>query len=235
MSYLTLQEAADFASRVRGFTVEPATLLRAGVHGGLLIAAAFNSPMRNLTTHTDDDYVGLLILSPRELLTIETEGQACITGASSLDGKAMYSPQVIRTLAQLRVLVPHLDKFLPLLVSLDTQPQATLVTEADPTPWHLLATPAKLIAAFGPLTGMNKSWFNNAKDTPRLLAARHTAGKGGRKGREPMYCVFPVVQWLIDAKRRKGRPMEDATGWRVLKNQFPKVYEEYQTFEPDPD
>ena len=93
MSYLTLNEAAEYASRVKGFTVEPATLLRAGIHGHLLIAATFNGLMRNLTAHTNDDYAGLLILAPRELMTIETEGQARITGAFGLDRKAAYSPK----------------------------------------------------------------------------------------------------------------------------------------------
>ena len=136
MSYLTLTEAAAYASRVKGFTVEPASLLRAGIHGHLLIVASFNGLMRNLSGHTNDDYVGLLVLAPSELLTIETEGQARITGAFGLDGKAAYSPQVIRTMAQLRVRVPDLDKFLPSLIPLDTQPQAT------PEPASVLEAPA---------------------------------------------------------------------------------------------
>lgn len=124
MSYLTLSEAATYASRVKGFAVEPATLLRAGIHGQLLIAATFNGLMRNLTAHTNDEYVGLLILAPSELMTIETEGQARITGAFGLDRKAAYSPQVIRTLAQLRVVMAHLDQFLPLLTSTETNSPA---------------------------------------------------------------------------------------------------------------
>lgn len=108
-------------------------------------------------------------------------------------------------------------------------------SESSPTPWRLLATPEDLITAFGSFTGMSKVWFNNAKDTPKLKAALHTAGKGGRKGREPFYYVFPIMQWLIDVKRRKGRPMEVATGWRVLKNKFPDVYQVYQDQEPEPD
>ena len=111
--------------------------------------------------------------------------------------------------------------------------QATTNIKAAPTPWHLLATPSELINAFGVITGMDKSWFNNVKDTPNLKAAIHTAGIGGRKGREPLYFVFPVMQWLISEKRRKGKPMNESTGWRLLKNQFPKVYAEYQGYEPD--
>lgn len=107
------------------------------------------------------------------------------------------------------------------------------VVEESEAPWDLLATPTHLISVFGTLTGMSKVWFNNAKDTPRLKAALHTPGKSGRNGREPIYQVFPIMLWLIDAKRRKGKSMEVATGWRVLKNNFPAVYRNYQDQDPD--
>jgi hypothetical protein len=42
-----------------------------------------------------------------------------------------------------------------------------------------------------------------------------------------------VMQWLADPKRRKGRSMEQATGWRVLEHKFPKVHEEYLGQKPD--
>lgn len=101
--------------------------------------------------------------------------------------------------------------------------------------WDLLATPTQLISVFGTLTGMSKMWFNNAKDTPKLKAALHTPGKSGRNGREPLYHVFLIMQWLINPKRRKGKSMEVATGWRMLKNQFPAVYRKYQDQDPDAD
>jgi hypothetical protein len=107
--------------------------------------------------------------------------------------------------------------------------------EEPVTPWDLLADPATLISAFGLITGMNNAWFNNVNDTPKLKDALHTLGKGGRNGRKPYYYVFPVMQWLINPKRRKGNPMSVATGWRVLKNQFPAVYLAYQDQEPDAD
>jgi hypothetical protein len=113
------------------------------------------------------------------------------------------------------------------------KPQAVPVGEAGLTPWHLLATPTDLIDAFGKFTGMDKAWFNNVKDTPGLKAALHTAGQGGRNGREPLYYVMPVMQWLADPKRRKGRPMGEAAGWRVLGHKFPKVHEEYLGQKPD--
>jgi hypothetical protein len=107
---------------------------------------------------------------------------------------------------------------------------------AEPaTQWHLLATTTKLIDAFGAMTGMNKTWFSNVKYRPQLLAARHIAGQGGRNGREPFFYVFSVMRYLIDPKRRGGKTMQVATGWRILKNKFPKVYDEYQDQNPDAD
>ncbi|APW47069.1 hypothetical protein [Rhodoferax antarcticus] len=161
MSYLTLTEAAAYASRVKGFTVESASLLRAGVHGLLLIAASFNGLMRNLTAHTNEEYVGLLVLAPSELLTIETEGQSRITGAFGLDGKAAYSPQVIRTLAQLRVIVSDLDKFLPSLESLDT-PQAT-------------TAPAATMAEPGAAGGLADSVVGELKKPAQRFAVQEAA------------------------------------------------------------
>lgn len=113
------------------------------------------------------------------------------------------------------------------------QPQAACTPKEADTQWHLLATPAELIAAFGKSTGMEKAWFN--KPEGKLLAARCKAGQGGKNFREPFYAVFAVMQWLIDPKRGKGNRITVATGWRILKSQFPKVYDEYQGQEPDPD
>lgn len=120
-----------------------------------------------------------------------------------------------------------------------TEPDAVAAPVADESvseqiPWDLLAIPEKLIDAFGVFTGMNKAWFNNAKDS-KLKAALHTAGKGGRGGRAPLYYVFPIMLWLVDPKRRKNKNkrMDEATGWRVLKNKFPDVYAVYKDQEPD--
>ena len=103
------------------------------------------------------------------------------------------------------------------------------------TQWHLLATPGELIAAFGSFTGMDKSWFKAVKDKPQLLAARYSLGVSGRGGTEPFFYVFPVMQWLIDPKRKTGRPMSVAVGWRMLKTYFPKVYEPFEDVAPDAD
>lgn len=104
-----------------------------------------------------------------------------------------------------------------------------------PTAWHLMASPHELCAAFGTFTGMNKAWFKNLNDRPALKAARFRPGQGGRNNVEPLFYVYPVLQWLIDKRRKTGRPINEATGWRMLQQHFPKVYEAYELNAPDPD
>ena len=138
MSYLTLSEAAQYVNHKAGLQIEPAALLRAGVHGVMLIAAPFSSLMRNLTTHKNDEVLGLLVIPPMHLMEIETEGQTKIIGATSLDGKTGYSPQVTRTRDQLRVLVSELDRFMPYWVT--TQQKAPVTGNAPPAPVVPLVT-----------------------------------------------------------------------------------------------
>lgn len=119
---------------------------------------------------------------------------------------------------------------------LNHRQNAPLVAESASEPdWPLMATPDELCAAFGTFTGMNKQWFANVKDAPQLKAARFWPGQGGRNRREPLFYVYPVLQWLIDEKRRKGKPMEIKTGWRMLKAHFPSVYEAYELNAPSTD
>ena len=101
------------------------------------------------------------------------------------------------------------------------------------TNYALLATRQQLIAAFGSFTGMALAWFDNLKDSPALLAARKVSGQGGRgRTAEPYFCPFEVMQWLIDPKRRKGRPLTPATGWRLLEEHFPKVHATHSVGDP---
>lgn len=118
-----------------------------------------------------------------------------------------------------------------------TTPPAPPVVEvaASEPDWGLMATPAELCAAFGTFTGMNKQWFDNLKDVPQLKAARFRPGQGGRNKREPLFYVYPVLQWLIYAKRRKGKPMSLETGWRMLKSHFPYVHSQYSIGDPNAD
>jgi hypothetical protein len=107
--------------------------------------------------------------------------------------------------------------------------------DAPEKEWHLMATPDALCAAFGTFTGMNKDWFTNLKDKPALKAARLQPGQGGRNKVEPLFYVYPVLIWLLDKGRKTGRPMQEATGWRMLKQNFPRVYKAYEVSAPDPD
>ena len=88
--YLPLDEAAEYVTTRAGVHVTSAGILRAGVHGVLLIAAPFSGKMRNNTNYSSDDVLGLLVIPPRHLLEIETDGQARIVGAFSLDEKIGY-------------------------------------------------------------------------------------------------------------------------------------------------
>jgi hypothetical protein len=119
-----------------------------------------------------------------------------------------------------------------------TETLAPVASSASDTPepeWHLMATAEQLCAAFGTFTGMNKDWFANPKDKPALKAARFQPGQGGRNKREPLFYVYPVLQWMLNKRRKTGRQMQEATGWRMLKQHFPKVYEANELSAPDPD
>jgi hypothetical protein len=158
MSYLTLREAAAYINHRSVHEIEPAALLRAGVHGALLIAAPFSGLMRNMTYSRDEDVLGLLIIPPRHLLEIELEGGTRILGAISLDGGTMYSPQVKRTLQQLVILVSELDRFIPMLVS----PLSEDVAQPSATSSVALASAVML-------------WTEHAQAAAARYIARHKA------------------------------------------------------------
>jgi hypothetical protein len=103
------------------------------------------------------------------------------------------------------------------------QPQETATNES--IDFAMLATRAQLISAFGAFTGMDDSWFTNLRDTPKLKDARRVEGSGGKDSTEPLFCPYAVMGWLIDPKRKKGRPLSEETGWRMLKVHFNSVYD----------
>jgi len=115
MGYLTLNEAAKYATNKKGFNVEPSVLLRAGVYGVLIIAAIFPfGTMYNATESKEEDFkAGLLIIPPLHLLEIETEGFTTVEAAFSSDGNhTMYFPRKERTIGQLCIFITDLDKFI---------------------------------------------------------------------------------------------------------------------------
>lgn len=125
MTYFTLDEAAQYATSKTGKEVKPADLLRAGVLGYLLVCAPFGSgQMYNATKTKNEDFrPGMLIIPPLHLLEIETEGKAFIKLGHSLDHQ-IYFPQSERTRDQLRVMIAHLDKFIPCLIDKAQQADA---------------------------------------------------------------------------------------------------------------
>lgn len=99
----------------------------------------------------------------------------------------------------------------------------------------MLASRDQLIVAFGASTGMDKSWFDNLTDTPALHNARKHQGQGARgQARQPLFCPYEVMLWLISPTRKKGkeRPLSPNEGWRLLKTHFKKVYGQYEVADP---
>lgn len=105
--------------------------------------------------------------------------------------------------------------------------------EADGIDFTVVVTRRALIDAFGGITKMDLTWFDNVKDSPKLKASRKFTGQGGRNGAEPLFCPFEVMQWLVDPQRRKGKAINDSTAWRLLKGHFPKVYNKHSIGDPN--
>jgi len=100
------------------------------------------------------------------------------------------------------------------------------------TDYRKLATRDELTAVFGKFTGMELSWFKNLKDSPALLAARIIIGIGGRRHIEPLFCPYMVMLWLINPKRKKGKPLSEEKGWELLAKHFPHAYDPVSQFDP---
>ena len=99
-----------------------------------------------------------------------------------------------------------------------------------PTDLKLVEYRDELVRVFGPLTGMEMSWF--CKDKPELYAARRVKGKGGRKPTEPKYCPFEVTLWLCNAKRKVGKHPRAASIWGLFEKNFPAVYKQHEHQDP---
>lgn len=109
------------------------------------------------------------------------------------------------------------------------KPAASFAPPVNAGPdYSILATRQDLIDAYRAITGMDMTWFDNLKNSPKLQKARKVLGKA-IKGRsiEPLFCPYEVMEWLIDKKRRKGRPMLSDKAWEILEKRFPKVYNIY--------
>lgn len=125
---------------------------------------------------------------------------------------------------ELRPFLPQNDESKPQPAPTPATPQ--LVQEVGIAfDYRALATPEELISAFGNFTGMDASWFTSIKDKPALRAARKKPGTGGRNPTPPLFCPYEVMLWLVDEGRKTGTSIQPETGWRILKNHFPRAYE----------
>lgn len=102
--------------------------------------------------------------------------------------------------------------------------------------YEAVATRQQLISAFGAFTGMDDSWFVKLDDKPKLKAARKFTGRGGRgQIAEPLFCPYQVMQWLVDPRRKTGRPLGSNKAWERLQAAFPKVYNQFSVGDTRPD
>lgn len=261
---LTLDEAARMASKHAGEEITPADFLRAAARGEVLLRAIVhrsamvqshdggvycNEGLANENVVPEGSIPTLPVTACQHLAAAGRASWRTFDGFETVNGVLMRfikatltddEPDFETVLADCRVL--GLD--IHALADEYTAPDAAQAApQAEPksaegelsTAWHLMATPDELCAAFGAFTGMNKGWFTNLKDRPALRAARFQPGQGGRNHVAPLFYVYPVLQWLIDKRRKTGKPMQEATGWRMLKLHFPKIYEAYELNAPDPD
>lgn len=206
MSYLALGEAAAYVKNRSGHEIEPTALLRAGVHGALLVAAAFSGLMRNTSKHQNEDVVGLLLIPPRHLLEIEIEGQAKILGAMSLDGANMYSPQVIRSFSQLVVFVSELERVMPLLFTHARQETPAPEVEVPSMPSKSWKQQAELAAFAYIARHKAQNLFPSQKDVAQ--AVEGTLRAGGVKGDngKPVSAAYVEREVLRGAWWRANKP-----------------------------
>ena len=227
--YLPLAEAAQYVTNKTGKECEPDALLRAGVHGALLIAAAFSGQMRNLTADKKEEYSGLLTIPPRYLLEIDTHGKAIIERAFSLDGKNGYAPLKIRTREQLRVLVSELDRFIPYIVEITPQHQAAPTGAPDsidspPVRRNTedLVTTKQIAEAFPPPKHIKpENWQKNLGDAPAwVIEARKFSGGPGVSAlwNPAMFALCMVSE----------RHISKQAALNIIRREFPGFLDEWE-------
>lgn len=204
MSYLTLHEAATYATRKKGFNVEPGALLRAGVLGEMLIWCAF--PARsyyNASRETEIDMAAdMLVIPPKHLLEIESEGVATIQAAFSAT-KEMIFPHLERKTEHLRVMSADLDQLLKRMESggeIDSKKAIPLkldeLTKRHKRCWPTIRTDIKSASSNG---------LNVAKAGPRGwhedIAVEWAKAKGRYKGE---VAHNPDTAWISHIHRLEG-------------------------------
>lgn len=117
------------------------------------------------------------------------------------------------------------------LTAPDTDPPETEPPAVD---LAMTANQDELIDAFGAHSGMKQSWFDRWGDKSGLKQSNARKGRKGKHSTQPLFYVFPVMQWLCDPKLKVkgGKPIQQDTAWRILENKFRRVYAEYQSHDP---
>ena len=176
-----------------------------------------------------------------DLCRLESDGgYALVNMFAAHDGALIkVEPGVRVALSDLRFKRDRVERVAEIINKQKTAPAQSPATPAPVVPDEvdltMVATRTELIDAFGKFTDMDKSWFDNLTDAPKLKAARKYTGQGGRHSAEPLFCPYLVMQWMADPKRKKGRRLNDTTAWRLLKSHFPKVYNQYSIGDPNTD
>jgi len=96
----------------------------------------------------------------------------------------------------------------------------------------VLAAPYELIAIFEK-RGLDKQWFNDLKNHSWLKVARKTKGRGGKNPILPLYCPYEVMVGLRTESRAAKNRYTEETGWRLLRENFPRAYSRFEHLEPD--
>ena len=110
-------------------------------------------------------------------------------------------------------------------------------SKQQPIDIKLLATPEELLKAFR-VWGLKKTWFNCLGNHDWLLEARVRVGVGGNNSKAPLFCPLRVMIGLTTrTKPRKGSQPRTSLekGWKLLKINFPLVYQANAHLAPDDD
>ena len=104
----------------------------------------------------------------------------------------------------------------------------------EPIDTTVLAAPYELLAVFQK-RGLEKQWFNEVKNHTWLKVARKTKGRGGKNPILPLYCPYEVMVGLRTESRASKNRYTEENGWRLLRQNFPKVFAKFEHLAPDID
>lgn len=81
--------------------------------------------------------------------------------------------------------------------------------------------------------GLNKEWFNDLKNHSWLKVARKTMGRGGKNPILPLFCPYEVMEGLRSESRVAKNRFSEKTGWRLLRENFPRAHSKFEHLAPD--